>query len=125
MIQKKNALRVIVALAMLSLSSCVTSGREFVSRLDWVQKGKTRQGDVKLVLGDPQFVGSSDGTPVWTYGYYKYKLFSPSYTKEIKFYWNPDKTVQSWSFNSSFPDDIDGVSALPPKPASDVTRWIY
>ena len=51
MIQKKNALRVIVALAMLSLSSCVTSGREFVSRLDWVQKGKTRQGDVKLVLG--------------------------------------------------------------------------
>ena len=110
------------AMSLLALSSCVTSGREFPSRLDWVQKGKTRQSDVKMVLGDPQFVGSSDGTPAWTYGYYKYRLFSPSYTKEIKFYWNNDKTIQSWSFNSSFPDDIEGVTAPPPRPASDVSR---
>jgi hypothetical protein len=112
----------ILALSGLSYSSCVTSGREFPSRLDWVQKGKTRQADVKMVLGDPQFVGSSDGTPAWTYGYYRYRLFSPSYTKEVKFYWNPDKTVQTWSFNSSFPDDVEGVSAPSPRPASDVSR---
>jgi hypothetical protein len=103
-------------------SSCVTQGRDFYSQLDWIKKGKTRQTDVKLLLGDPQFVGSSDGTPAWTYGYYKYRLFSPSYTKEVKFYWNADATVQTWSFNSSFPDDIKGVSALPGKPAGDVTR---
>ena len=105
-----------------TLSSCVTSGREFPSRLDWIQKGKTRQNDVKLVLGDPQFVGSSDGTPSWTYGFYRYRLFSPSHTKELKFYWNADKTIQTWSFNSSFPDDVDGVTAPPPRPASDVSR---
>ena len=104
------------------VSSCVTQGRDFYSQLDWVKKGKTRQADVKLILGDPQFVGSSDGSPAWTYGYYKYRLFSPSYTKEVKFYWNADTTVQTWSFNSSFPDDIKGVSAVPGKPASDVTR---
>ena len=118
----KNSLIASTLVSMLALASCVTNGREFPSRLDWVQKGKSRQQDVKLVLGDPQFVGSSDGVPAWTYGYYRYRLFGPSHTKEVKFYWNADRTVQSWSFNSSFPDDIDGVTAAPPKPASDVTR---
>lgn len=110
------------AVMFATLSACVTQGRDFHSQLEWVKKGKTRQADVKLLLGDPQFVGSSDGTPAWTYGFYKYRLFSPSYTKEVKFYWNNDNTVQTWSFNSSFPDDIKGVTALPPKPAGDVTR---
>jgi hypothetical protein len=107
---------------LIGVSSCVTSGREFNSRLDWIQKGRTDQQQVKLMLGDPQFVGSSDGTPAWTYGFYKYRLFSPSYTKEVKFYWNADRTVESWSFNSSFPNDISGVTPLPPRPASAVTR---
>lgn len=107
---------------LLMLSSCVTNGHEFPSRFDWIQKGKTRQQDAKLVLGDPQFVGSSDGSPSWTYGYYKYKLFGPSYTKELKLYWNPDKTLNSWSFSSSFPEDTMGVGAPPAKPASDVSR---
>ena len=118
----KSFIQALLPMMSLAICSCVTQGRDFVSQLDWVKKGKTRQGDVKLVLGDPQFVGSSDGTPAWTYGYYKYRLFSPSYTKEVKFYWNPDNTIQTWSFNSSFPDDIKGVSALPPKSAGDVTR---
>lgn len=111
-----------LTISTLWLGSCVTNGHEFPSRFDWIQKGKTRQEDTKLVLGDPQFVGSSDALPVWTYGYYKYKLFSPSYTKELKIYWNPDRTVQTWSFNSSFPDDIKGVSAIPGKAPSDVSR---
>jgi len=122
MMQAKMLNRALIMVALGMFSSCVTSGREFPSRLDWVQKGKTRQNDVKLVLGDPQFVGSSDGTPAWTYGYYKYRLFSASHTKEVKFYWNADQTVESWSFNSSFPDDTTGVTPPPPKPASNVNR---
>ena len=103
-------------------SGCVTNGHEFSSRFDWIQKGKTRQEDVKSVLGDPQFVGASDGTPSWTYGHYKYRLFGTSTTKELKIYWNSDRTIQSWSFTSSFPEDIRGVSAIPGRPASDVSR---
>jgi len=113
---------ILLPLVLIGLTSCVTSGREFNSRLDWIQKGKTDQQQVKLVLGDPQFVGSSDGTPAWTYGFYRYRLFSPSYTKEVKFYWNADRTVESWSFNSSFPDDTSGVTPPPARPASAVTR---
>jgi outer membrane protein assembly factor BamE (lipoprotein component of BamABCDE complex) len=103
-------------------TACVTSGQEFKSDLSWINKGQTNKDQVKLMLGNPQFVGSSDGTPAWTYGFYKYRLFSPSYTKEVKFYWTPENTVESWSFNSSFPEDIKAVTPLPPRPASAVTR---
>jgi hypothetical protein len=118
----KKCLAVISLVSVLAQASCATSGREFPSQLSWIAKGRTQQNDVKMVLGDPQFVGNSDGVPVWTYGYYRLRLFSASYTKEVKFYWNPDKTLQSFSFNSSFPDDIAGVTALPERPASDVRR---
>jgi hypothetical protein len=104
------------------VSSCVTQGREFPSRFDWIQKNKTRQEDAKLVLGDPKFVGSNDGQPSWTYGFYKYRLFGESHTKELKLYWNPDRTVNTWSYTSSFPGDVQGVSAPQPKAASDVSR---
>ena len=97
----------------LSFAGCVTRGHEFPSRFDWIKKGQTRQEDVKLVLGDPQYVGSNDGMPQWTYGYYQYRLFGESSTKELRFYWTSDKIVQSWSFNSSFPNDVAGVSAAP------------
>lgn len=115
-------LAAVAALSLISLPSCATSGREFPVQFGWVTKGRTQQKDVKLMLGNPQFIGSSDGVPVWTFGYYRYRLFSPSYTKEIKFYWNPDNTLQSYSFNSSFPDDIAGVTPLPARPSSDVSR---
>jgi hypothetical protein len=111
-----------LAAGCLVIASCVTNGREFPSRFEWIQKNKTRQEDVKLVLGEPQFVGSSDGLPSWTYGLYKYRLFGNSHTKELKLYWNANHTVQSYSFSSSFPDDIQGVTAAPARPASDVGR---
>ncbi len=109
-------------LAAVLFSLCATSGKEFPSRFDWIQKGKTRQADAKLVLGEPQFVGSNDGTPSWTYGFYRYRLFGQSHTKELKLYWNDDRTVQTWSFNSSFPEDTSGVVSKQQRPASDVSR---
>lgn len=94
--------------ATLSLSlvqvGCVTRGQDFSSDISWVQKGKTTQTDVEKYLGAPSSVGSSGGTPTWTYGYYDYRLFGDSKTKELKFYWQ-DSKVQDFSFNSSFPED--------------------
>lgn len=114
---------VLGACCVFILASCVTNGREFPSKFDWLKKGKSRYEDVKLMLGDPQYVGSSDGTPSWTYGYYQYKLVGPSYTKELKIYWNQDRTVQSYSFNSSFPSDVQGVASRQQgRPAADVSR---
>ncbi|MCX6119464.1 MAG: hypothetical protein NT027_18155 [Proteobacteria bacterium] len=107
---KKSLHSFALILVFAILQGCVSNGREFPSRFEWLQKGKSRHDDVKLVLGEPQFVGYSDSTPSWTYGHYRYRLFGPSHTKELKIYWNPDKTVQSWSFTSSFPEDVNAVS---------------
>jgi hypothetical protein len=85
-------------------TACVTRGRDFSSDLSWVKKGQTNQGEVTRLLGQPTAVGNTGGVPTWTYGYYDYRLFGDSDTKELKFYWNGEK-VQDFSFNSSFPQD--------------------
>lgn len=94
----------------LSLTACVTNGTDFPSDVKWIQDNKTKQTDVRGILGEPFAVGSSDGKPTWTYGYYRYKLIGKSSQKELKFYWNPNGTVNSFSFNSSFPEDTGSTT---------------
>ncbi|MBC7531934.1 MAG: hypothetical protein H7318_10180 [Oligoflexus sp.] len=93
-----------VSLSMIQVG-CVTRGQDFSSDINWVQKSKTTQPEVEKYLGAPTSVGNSGGVPTWTYGYYDYRLFGDSKTKELKFYWGPDSKVQDFSFNSSFPED--------------------
>jgi hypothetical protein len=85
-------------------TACVTRGRDFSSDLSWVKKGATTQSDVTRLLGEPTAIGNTGGIPTWTYGFYDYRLFGDSDTKELKFYWSGDK-VQDFSFSSSFPQD--------------------
>lgn len=100
-----------------STSACVTSGKYFGSDTNWIKSNKTSQDDVRGLLGSPFMVGNSGGSPTWTYGYYRYKLLGESFTKELKFYWNQDRTVQSYSFNSSFPEDTGTVKPAKAQPA--------
>lgn len=86
-------------------AGCVTEGKDFKSDVTWIKDGQTKNNDVKMVLGAPHSVGNSGGKETWTYGFYRYKLIGKSLQKELKFYWNPDGTVSSFSFNSSFPED--------------------
>ena len=88
---------------------CATMGKEFPSQTDWIKKGQTRQQDVVSVLGEPYSVGSSGGTPTWTYGFYKYGIFGKTGHKELKIYWEPNQVVERYSFDSSFPADIEAV----------------
>jgi hypothetical protein len=105
-------LKTLAALTLtLGLSGCVTNGRDFRSDVAWIKEKTTKQGDVKLLLGEPYAVGHSAGRPTWTYGYYRYRLFGKSFQKELKFYWLPDGTVERFSFDSSFPDDTGKSTA--------------
>lgn len=88
------------------LSSCYTTGKNFPSKLGWIEKDKTTKKDVSLVLGKPALVGNSGGSPTSTYSYYRFVLFGQSKQKELKLYWNTDGTVKHFSFNSSFPEDL-------------------
>jgi len=92
-------------LLLLPVWGCVTAGKDFNSETNWLKEGHTKQEDVRMVLGEPRFVGNSLGKPTWTYGYYHYQLIGESCTKELKLYWNPNGTLSHYSFNSSFPED--------------------
>ena len=94
-----------VVASLLVFLGCVTRGKDFSSDLRWIKKDNTSQGDVTSILGTPYKVGSSSGIPTWTYGFYKFKLFGESWTKELKLYWNNSKLVRDFSFSSSFPED--------------------
>jgi outer membrane protein assembly factor BamE (lipoprotein component of BamABCDE complex) len=111
----RKTFAVLVAGLALTTSACVTSGKYFASDTGWIKANKTRQDDVRGLLGAPFMVGNSGGSPTWTYGFYRYKLLGDSFTKELKFYWNADRTVQSYAFNSSFPDDVGGISSSGPR----------
>jgi outer membrane protein assembly factor BamE (lipoprotein component of BamABCDE complex) len=94
-----------LASLVFSLSSCVTKGENFSSKTSWINTDQTSMQDVRSVLGTPFAVGSSSGTPTWTYGFYKYRLIGKSHTKELKFYFTGEGRVKNYSFTSSFPED--------------------
>jgi outer membrane protein assembly factor BamE (lipoprotein component of BamABCDE complex) len=102
-----------VVLCAVVLASCVTNGKDFPSDLNWIKKNQTTQSDVRMLLGEPYSIGSSSGRATWTYGYYKYKLFGKSNTKELKLYWDDKKVVEDFSFNSSFPQDTGQPTTAP------------
>lgn len=86
-------------------TGCVTQGKDFSSDLSWIKMNETTQSDVSTLLGTPHQVGNVGGTPTWTYSFYKLKLLGDSHTKDLKFYWTPEKKVKDFSFTSSFPAD--------------------
>jgi outer membrane protein assembly factor BamE (lipoprotein component of BamABCDE complex) len=100
-----NSLLIAVAVGSLQFAGCVTRGREFPSQTDWIKVNKTTKQDVERLLGEPYSVGRNQDNAQWTYGYYKHRIIGESRTKELRFWWNENGTVESFSFNSSFPDD--------------------
>lgn len=95
----------LVLSASLFFCSCVTRGKDFSSDYSWIKEKKTSKDQVSQALGQPSSKGYSSGKPTWTYGYYKFRLFGNSETKELKIYWD-GKIVDSFSFNSSFKADL-------------------
>lgn len=108
----KDFLVIVSLFVAFAFCSCVTSGRNFNSNLSWIKKGKTTMNDVRLVLGEPQAVGSASGTPTWTYGYYNFNVTGEGRMKEVKIFWSTNNTVDSYSFTSSFQEDIDSAKRM-------------
>lgn len=97
------------------LTQCMTTGTNFPSETNWIQKNKTNQKDVATLLGTPFSVGSSGGIPTWTYAYYSYNLFKGTFHKELKLYWGEDKNISHYSFSSSFPGDLRTIEGITPQ----------
>lgn len=105
------SLLIISLLGPFLLISCVTRGKNFSSDTSWLDQNQPSQAQVKEIMGDPYKVGSSNGTPTWTYGYYKHQLFGESSIKELKIYWDKFNKLKTYSFSSSFKSDTKKPSS--------------
>lgn len=91
---------------LIALSGCITIGSPFDSDdFSWITRNKTTKDDVYDELGEPFRTGVDSGKQTWTYGYYKYTLFGSTRTKDIIIYFNNNGTVDSYVFNTGFPDE--------------------
>lgn len=104
MILKNNFIKVSLFLAVLLLmaSSCATVGRKFpVDPVSQIQIGETTQQDINAIFGTPWRTGLEDGRKTWTYGYYKYRLFGTTTTRDLVIRFDADGRVYSYTFNTS------------------------
>ena len=93
------------ALASLALG-CLTVGHEFdVAQVPQLEIGVTQRDDVRRLLGEPWRTGIEDGLPTWTYGHYRYSVFSPAQTRDLVIRYDAAGVVRSYGFNSTYAAD--------------------
>ncbi len=99
---KFPVLLLIGSLAAMQLTGCVTIGQEFAaSRAADIKIGQTRKQDISDMFGVPWRTGLEDGHPTWTYGIYKYSLFSSADTQDLLIRFDNQGLVRSYTFSST------------------------
>jgi len=87
------------------LVACAHVGTNFdATSLSWLHEGITK-AEIQQKLGFPLRVGSDQGMPTWTYGYYEYRLFGDSNNKDLVLRFAPDGTLKTWTLATTFPEE--------------------
>ncbi len=102
-LSKTGLIKSLLVLLFASIvSACATVGKEFPEEaIPQLVVDSTTKADVKAIFGSPWRVGSESGLTTWTYGLYKYSVFSPENTKDLVIRFNKDGTVASYTFNTT------------------------
>lgn len=88
------------------LGGCLSVGHEFpVDPVRRIEMGETTREDVREWFGEPWRTGVDDGRPTWTYGHYRYSLFSDARTRDLVVRFDDRGRVASYTFNSTYPED--------------------
>ena len=110
--------KTLFAVAMAGSMACATIGKNFdATQLAWLKGGETTKADVLAKLGQPWRVGSDQGDQTWTYGYYEYRAFGDSNSKDLVLRFGADGKLKSYTLNTSFTserDTLDPTVKAPP-----------
>lgn len=91
-----------LVIILLFVLGCATIGREFSThKVSLIRLGETTQVDIRRMFGDPWRVGLENGKTTWTYGHYRYSLFSPAKTTDLIVRFNQQGVVESYSYNTT------------------------
>lgn len=88
--------------AMFLLPACASVGRDFpVSQIPRIQIGRTTQNDIRAMFGEPWRVGIENGEKTWTYGKYRYGVFSETSTRDLVIRFDNYEVVSSYTYNTT------------------------
>ena len=94
--------------ALVLLAGCVTVrfGRDFPSpEARWIVNGKTDRYGLVRMFGEPYQMGIDNGDTTWRW-FYGQRDAGAETSKDLTVRFNADGIVKSYSFTSSFPDDM-------------------
>ncbi len=85
---------------------CLSVGREFpTSPVQRIVVGETSRAQINGWFGEPWRTGVDSGRRTWTYGHYRYSLFSPAQTRDLVVRFDAQGRVASYVFNSTYAED--------------------
>ena len=98
----KNIVFLFMLAALVTTISCATVGRDFPSDpVKLIENGKTTRADMRDMFGEPWRTGMEDGQKTWTYGYYRYRLFGETVTRDLLVRFDERGRVASYTFSTS------------------------
>lgn len=100
----KRFLPIGILLAILAVTGCGTSGKEFNEVLyDNIQNGHTTQEEVESMFGQPFKKGVQNGKAIWVYEHNKYRLIGKDTSKDLVITFDKAGVVETHQFMTSQP----------------------
>jgi len=94
----------VMASAIIFSAGCATVGHDFpADQVKKIQIGQTTKEEIRAMFGEPWRVGLEDGLETWSYGQYKYQMFSEKDAKDLVVRFTGDAVVESYTFNTTNP----------------------
>jgi hypothetical protein len=99
-------------LVMITVQGCATIGSQFQFHgVDSITIGKTTKHDILSKYGKPLRVGYENGNEKWSYGYYHYRAFGNSNTKDLSVTFSHHGVVSNYTYSSSEPSEVNKVNS--------------
>lgn len=106
-ISSARSMLVMLAMALVFTGlSCARVGKDFpTDPVKTITIGQTTKADIRNLFGEPWRTGIENGQRTWTYGYYRYKLFGTTVTRDLLVRFDDRDRVASYTYSTSDYED--------------------
>jgi len=102
--QRTKSLLLALILGML-LTACASVGKPYPEhKVSEIQVGETTREQIEEMFGAPWRTGLESGKTTWTYGHYRYSLFSDDRTSDLVVRYDEHNRVESYTYNRTTAD---------------------
>ncbi|MDR9467956.1 outer membrane protein assembly factor BamE [Marinospirillum sp.] len=94
-----------ILLAAFIISGCASVGKPYAEhKVSEIKVGETTRQQVEEMFGPPWRTGLESGMTTWTYGHYRYSLFSDDRTSDLVVRYDENNKVDSYTYNRTTAD---------------------